>query len=194
MSIFLNYCLESNSDDWKQRPLVKLQSRKDVTTKHVPEKHHDSYGSGRKTYPIRNGNKQKAAISYLDAKINEIQESLPNIISKAKITLKEELQFNRFKKNSQGWSIVTAGIIDIYGDFLSNEQQINDTAQLFTYGFLFFYGLGFGLPLVLSSPPAGKFNCGVNDYYSSKERYGINYDITDLVHQVCYHRNSILEL
>ena len=81
--IFPNYYLESISNDWMQRPLEKLQSRKDVTTKHVPEKHHDAYGSGRKTYPIRNGNKQKAAISYLDGKINELQESLPNIISKS---------------------------------------------------------------------------------------------------------------
>ena len=173
--------------------MQKIQLRKDVNTKHVPEKHHAAYTSGRKTYPIRNGNKQKAAISYLDTKINELQESLPNIISKAKITLKEELQFNRFKKNSQGWSIVSAGIIDIYGDFVANEKQVNDTTQLFTYGFLFFYGLGFGLPLVLSSPPAGKFDCGVNEYYSLKEKYGINYDVTDLIHQVCKHRNSIFE-
>ena len=182
-----------NSNDWKQKPLQNLQSRKDVATKHVPEKHYSANGSRRKTYPIRNGNKQKAAISYLDAKIKEIQESLPNIISKAKITLKEDLQFNRFKKNSQGWSIVSAGIIDIYGDFLSNEQQINDTTQPLTYGFLLFYGLGFGLPLVLSSPPAEKFSCGINDYLSLKERYGINYDITDLIHQVCNNRNSIFE-
>ena len=120
----------------------------------------------------------------MDSKIHKLQKSIPNIIVTARNSLTEELKFERLKKNSQGWSIVKAGIIDIYGDFVSNDQQINDTSQLYAYGYLFFYGLGFGLPLVLSSPSAGKFDCGVNDYHSSLERYKINYDIIDLINQV----------
>ena len=120
----------------------------------------------------------------MDSKIKELKKSIPNIITTARNSLKEKLKFTRLKTNSQGWSIVAAGIIDVYGDFVSNEQQIKDILQIYTYGYLFFYGLGFGLPLVVSSPAPNTYNCDKNNYYVLLENYGMNYDTADLIYQV----------
>lgn len=171
--------------NWK--PLQNSLSNEDVDAKYISKKDYSVNVIAKKTIPTRHTtktSKKENAITYLDAKIYELKEAIPNIITISLNSLKEELKFNRLKKNTQGWSIVGAGMIDIYGDFVSNEQQIKGTQQLYNYGYLFFYGLGFGLPLVLSSPPAGKFSCDINSYYSPLEDYGISYDTADLIYQV----------
>ena len=172
-------------------------SNEHINAKYISKKDYSGDVIAKKSIPTRRytskENKKKHAISYLDAKIYKLKESIPNIINIALYSLKEELDFNRLKKNTQGWSIVGAGLIDIYGDFVTNEQQINDTNQFYNYGYLFFYGLGFGLPLVLSSPSAGKFDCDINNYYSTLENYGVSYDAADLIYQVNFFSHMIVK-
>ena len=120
----------------------------------------------------------------MDEKIRELQDTISEAISFAIHDLQDSLQFERTKKLSQGFSIVGAGIKDIFGDYVNNNYEINDTGQLYLYGFLFFYGLGFGLPLVVSSPSPTKYDCGLSDYHEALERYGLTFDTGDIVSQV----------
>ena len=77
-----------------------------------------------------------------------------------------------------------AGIKDIFGDYVGNDYELNDTVQIYTYGFLFFYGLGFGLPLLVGNPDPPPIDCGVESYLDLLDRYGLSSDDFDLVHRV----------
>ena len=151
----------------------------------------DSYGYAR-AEPLSSSRKDKEgdhhdhqdAKTFLDSKIYEHQLNLPVLISEAKKEIEEKLRFTLFKKNTQGWSIIAAGIKDIFGDYVGNDYELNDTAQIYTYGFLFFYGLGFGLPLLVGNPDPPPIDCGVENYLDLLDRYGLSSDDFDLVHRV----------
>jgi len=121
---------------------------------------------------------------YLDAKIFDLFSRLPGLISSAKLEIEEKLRFTLFKKNTQGWSIVAAGINDIFGDYVGNDYKITSTNQIYTYGFLFFYGLGFGFPALVGNPSLPPIDCSVDNYQNTLERYGLTYGPTTLASQV----------
>ena len=120
----------------------------------------------------------------MDTKIRDLQESIGDLISFAILDLQDKLKFERIKKLSQGFSIVGAGLNDIFGDYVINNYEIKDTEQIYLYGFLLFYGFGFGLPAVLSAPSPKKYNCDATDYYEALERYGLTFDTGDILSQV----------
>ena len=94
------------------------------------------------------------------------------------------MRFTLFKKKTQGWSIVYAGTQDIWGNYVGNDYQILDTEQLYLYGFLFFYGLGFGLPALVGNPPLPPIDCSSENFQASVEKYGLSYGPSHLVHKV----------
>jgi len=120
---------------------------------------------------------------YLDAKIFELFTKLPVLIDTAKLEVEEKLRFTLFKKKTQGWSIVYAGTQDIWGNYVGNDYQIVDTEQLYLYGFLFFYGLGFGLPALVGNPPLPPIDCSSENFQASVEKYGLSYGPSNLVHK-----------
>ena len=126
--------------------------------------------------------------AYLDAKIYELQEKLPHQITAAKLEIEEKLRFTQFKKLTQGWAIVAAGVKDIFGDFVGNDYKITPPEKVYSYGFLFFYGLGFGFPALVSAgfpfPTLPPIDCSVDDYHNTVEKYGLSYGPLPLASQV----------
>ena len=122
----------------------------------------------------------------MDAKIYDLFAKLPGLISSAKLEIEDKLRFTLFKKNTQGWAIVAAGVNDIFGDWIGNDREITTMHQLYNYGFLFFYGLGFGLPALVGNPSLPPIDCNVENYQNTVERYGLSYGPTTLASQVLY--------
>ena len=94
------------------------------------------------------------------------------------------LRLKLLKKKSQGSSIVYAGIKEIFGDYIRNNMELNNTSQIYNYGHKFFYGLGFGLPLLVSNPDPPPLDCGLGTYYVFLDRYGLSSDDFDLSSRV----------
>ena len=52
-----------------------------------------------------------------------------------------------------GWSILVASWLDTYSDILINNWTLSDLGGLpvvYRYGFIVFYGIGFGFPYLLN--------------------------------------------
>jgi len=143
------------------------------TINHYERDHGKGYASS---------NKEDAKL-ILDSKIYDITSNLPILISVAKRKIENELRFKLLKKITQGWSIVAAGLKDIFGNYANNNYEITDVTQLYTYGYLFFYGIGFGFPSLLGNPDPPPIKCGVDNYHSLLEKYGISGDKLNLVSQ-----------
>ena len=79
---------------------------------------------------------------------------------------------------------MAAGIKDIFGDFVNNDYEIKETGQIYNYGYLFFYGLGFGLPLLVGNPDLPPLGCGVENYHNLLHKYGLSSDNFDFIHRV----------
>ena len=67
---------------------------------------------------------------------------------------------------------------------MGNNYEIQDLNQIYNYGFLFFYGLGFGLPLLVGNPDLPPIDCGVKNYYNLLDKYGLSPDDFDLSSRV----------
>jgi len=120
---------------------------------------------------------------YLDAKILESMGKLPGLIAAAKQEIEDKLRFTLFKKNTQGWSIVAAGVNDIFGDWVGKDYKLQTQSQLYKYGFYFFYGLGFGLPALVGNPSLPPIDCGLENYQTTLDRYGLSFGPVNLVSQ-----------
>lgn len=121
---------------------------------------------------------------YLDEKIFELFSKLPELISSSKLEIEEKLRFTLFKKKTQGSSIVFAGLADIFGHYVNNDLQIKDTETTYLYGFLFFYGLGFGLPALVGNPSLPPIDCSSENWQSTVDKYGLSYGPVNLASQV----------
>ena len=112
---------------------------------------------------------------YLDAIISNKAYTIPGLIDEAKKQSEAELALLLAKKKSQGSSIVLASWGDILGDYIANDRtfgNLGDMSVIYNYGFLGFYGLGFGLPLLLGLP-SGTLDCDSSDYLRAVQSYGI---------------------
>ena len=121
---------------------------------------------------------------YLDAKIFELYTKLPDLISSSKLEIEEKLRFTLFKKKTQGSSIVFAGLTDIFGHYVTNDLQIKDRETTYLYGFLFFYGLGFGLPALVGNRPLPPIDCSSENWQATVDKYGLSYGPVNLASQV----------
>ena len=106
------------------------------------------------------------------------------MIDTAKLEIEEKLRFTLFKKKTQGWSIIYAGLADIFGHYVNNDLIIKDQAQVYLYGFLFNYGLGFGLPALVGNPPLPPIDCSSSNWQHSLDNYGLAYGPVALASQV----------
>jgi hypothetical protein len=120
---------------------------------------------------------------YLDGKTYELFSLLPALIDSAKLEIEEKLRFTLLKKNTQGWSIVYAGLADIFGDYVNNDYIISTNTQVYTYGFLFFYGLGFGFPALVGNPDLPPIDCSSENFQALVDRYGLSYGPINLASQ-----------
>ena len=124
---------------------------------------------------------------YLDHKILQLNHNLPNLITKAKQDIEDEIRFTLFKKNTQGYMIVAAGVYDVWGDYVSNNYQLTSTSQLYSYGFLIFYGMGFGFPALVGNPPKPPIDCDVGNWLATQKKYGLSAGPTYLASQVSFY-------
>ena len=106
------------------------------------------------------------------------------MIGTAKLEIEEKLRFTLFKKKTQGWSIIYAGLADIFGHYVDNGLEIKDTSQIYLYGFLFNYGLGFGLPALVGNPPLPPIDCSEANWQATLDNYGLAFGPVSLASQV----------
>ena len=67
---------------------------------------------------------------------------------------------------------------DIFSDFIGNNRTLAtmNIAVLHLYGYVFFYGVGFGHYLLSFDLPSDSKACGRNDFLATLEEYHLNID------------------
>ena len=128
----------------------------------------------------------RGPISFLDAKIVEIQESLPDKITKARDSINDNNGFNHFKRNSQSYSIIIGHIISVYATLDRREFKIENMNQIYEYVNTMFYRLGYNCvcSFLVRSPIPEKLNCGAENYLSTMKNYSLNSGIDVLINKV----------
>lgn len=125
-------------------------------------------------------------ISILNTKISELQESIPDKITKAKNSLNDKNAFDQLKTNSQSYSIIIGSIVNIYGNCVRREFEIENMNQIYEYVYTFFYRLGFNCvcSFVVTSPKAELLKCGKENYFTTVKKYGLKSGVDLLIAQV----------
>ena len=110
----------------------------------------------------------------LDGQVNYLLNDLPGKIETAVAAIEAGIGKSLTKSITQGWSIVFASWKEIYGIYKTEEKTLSTLtpADLYTYGFLGTYGVGFGFPLLLGLPER-QLSCGAYDFTSLVDRYGL---------------------
>ena len=70
--------------------------------------------------------KKKDPLAYLDAKIIELQESIPEKIIKASDSINQKNGFDQLQSNSLSYSIIIGSIVNIYGNCVRRDFQIEN--------------------------------------------------------------------
>ena len=130
--------------------------------------------------------KQRDPLTYLDAKISEMQESIPDKIIKASDSINQKNGLDQLKSNSLSYSIIIGSIVNIYGNCVRREFQIEDMTTIYEYVYTFFYRLGFNCicSFVISSPKAEQLECGVENYLAMLRKYNLSSGVEELIRQV----------
>ena len=125
-------------------------------------------------------------MSYLNAKISQLQESIPDLITKARESLSQKLSFDRLKTNTQSWSVIIGSLVNIYGTCVQREFQIQNMDQIYGYVYTFFYRLGFNCvcSFVVRNPETEDLDCDANNYFSALKKYGITFGIENIIAKV----------
>jgi len=132
----------------------------------------------------------------LDAQIYHLLSELPGKIDTAVAEIERDIRWSNYKSWSQGWSIIWASWLDIASDYAANNRSLrafggtvenddgtlsvvtNDLSQtVFDYGFLGFYGVGFGAPLILGLPDEN-LSCGSYDFQNLVDSYGLSHGVS----------------
>lgn len=114
--------------------------------------------------------------AFIDQMISHLLSLIPLQIQEAVDQSEAEIAFLLLKRRVEGWSIIVGSWNDCIGEWLQNGRTIfnfGGVATIYNYGFLFFYGLGFGLPLLVGLPEE-KLACGVKDFRKVLQEYGMD--------------------
>ena len=130
--------------------------------------------------------KKKDPVTYLDAKISELQESIPDKIVKASDSINQKNGKDQLQSNSLSYSIIIGSIVNIYGNCVRRDFQIENMNTVYEYVYTFFYRLGFNCicSFIVSSPKAEQLECGIENYFSTLKQYNLNSGVNQLTKQV----------
>ncbi|TRY75001.1 hypothetical protein TCAL_04944 [Tigriopus californicus] len=122
---------------------------------------------------------QTSAKERLDNQIFYLINEIPKKIASAITVVEDGRAKTRLKRITQGWSIVFASWKDIYSIYLFNNRTLSTvtTSDLYIYGFLGSYGIGFGYPLLLGLPKAN-LPCDSHSFSTLLDRYGLSYGVS----------------
>ena len=115
----------------------------------------------------------------LDSVILYLIGELPSKIDHAKKTIEDDIRKTNLKKDSQGWSIIFGSYKDIYSDWVINSRSVTNFGginTIYNYGFLFFYGIGFGAPLLVGHE-SSTLHCDSNTFLGLINKYGLGYGV-----------------
>lgn len=119
----------------------------------------------------------------LDALIYHLLQDIPIRLATAQRAIDAKVGRSNFLRRTQGWAIIFASYKDIYSDWVINDRSKNDLMSdniqaevMYKYGFLFFYGIGFGAPLLVGLPE-DKLDCSSLEFPKLVERYGLSYGV-----------------
>ena len=68
--------------------------------------------------------KKKDPLAYLDAKISELQESIPGKIVKASDSINQKNGFDQLQSNSLSYSIIIGSIVNINGNCVRRDFKL----------------------------------------------------------------------
>jgi len=123
------------------------------------------------------------SVHHLDQVIQHWIYKTPNLIDDAVFVSEKDTRLVVAKRVTQGWSIVVAGLKDIVGDFVLNNRTLgnlgDDYTVVYTYGFWFSYGIGFGFPLLLGLPEETK-GCGRQNFLQTLYEYELQDGVAGL--------------
>jgi len=120
---------------------------------------------------------------FFNYKIDQFLSSIPVLIDAAVEKSEADRKKAIVKKQTQGWSIITGSWKEVLGLYLANnrtwEDVLNDQEIWANYGFIYSYGLGFGLPLVLGNPQ--RISCDRKDFEKLLEDFELENGIQSLL-------------
>jgi hypothetical protein len=116
------------------------------------------------------------ARAHLDSRIDHYLAQTPPAITKAKNRIEWENQFLDIKRKSQGYSATFAAFFDVLSLYLLLGVPFwaVQPVDLYYGGYIFFFGMGKGLPLVISKGPPRYLKCDVKDFTKNVDRFGID--------------------
>jgi len=121
---------------------------------------------------------------FFNYKIDQFLSTIPVLIDAAVEKSEADLKKTIVKGQTQGWSIITGSWKEVLGLYMANnrtwEDVLNDQEIWANYGFIYSYGLGFGLPLVLSTPE-GTVTCNRKDFEKLIEDFELENGIQPLL-------------
>ena len=125
-------------------------------------------------------------MTYLDAKISELQESIQDKIMKASDSINQKNGFDQLQSNSLSYSIIIGSIVNIYGNCVRRDFEIENMHTVYEYVYTFFYRLGFNCicSFIVSSPKAEQLECGVESYITTLKHYNLDSGVHNLISQV----------
>lgn len=117
-----------------------------------------------------------------DAQISYLLAVIPFYIDKAKEEIEIKQKKLVFYKIGWGWSIIIAGLLDFYSNFLNNNRTLGnfgDVSTYWGYGMTGFYAVGFGFPYLLDLPE-DRLKCGAANYLETLDQYKLTNGLDDL--------------
>jgi len=122
---------------------------------------------------------------FFNYKIDQFLSSIPVLIDAAVEKSEADRKKAIVKKQTQGWSIITGSWKEVLGLYMANnrtwEDVLNDQEIWANYGFIYSYGLGFGLPLVLGEPRRSTLTCNRKDFEKLLEDFELENGIQSLL-------------
>lgn len=120
--------------------------------------------------------------SHLDSQIGYLIGVLPFYVDQAKEEIEKKQKKLVFIKMSWGWSILVAGLLDFYSNFLLNNRTLGNfgtVGNYWGYGMTGFYALGFGFPYLLDLPE-DHLKCGASNFLETLNQYKLANGLEDL--------------
>jgi hypothetical protein len=83
--------------------------------------------------------------------------------------------YQQIQRQTFGWTIVVGSVIDVFSDLVVNNRTLSTIGGVITihrYGFILFYGIGFGFPYLLGIPTP-YLSCSSDDYLEALKLFGV---------------------